>query len=357
MKLIDWYILKKFLSAFIFTVLILVAVVLVIDVTENIDKFHRNGATNGEIFKYYLNFVPWVANLITPITTFIATVFITAQLAGRTEIVAILSSGISFRRMLVPYMVGAVCIGALSFALAGWVIPNSNKSRTEFEMAYKGKADNNSLSNIHLQTRPNTFLYIRTYNNDANMGFDFSLEKVEGTEVVGKLIANRLTWNEDSSHWQYMNWQYREIDSLNETITKGRQMDTVLNIHPSDFETIYRAFDTMTMPELNREIDKIRSRGAQGVQTYLVEKWTRVSAPFAALILTFMGVIVSSRKTRGGAGLKIAVGFVISFLFIVSYIIGKTYAEAGSMDPAISVWIPNILFGSLSLIMYRYLPR
>ncbi|MEJ2003409.1 MAG: LptF/LptG family permease [Cyclobacteriaceae bacterium] len=357
MKLIDKYILKKFLSAFVFTMLILMAVIVVIDITEKLDKFGRSEATTWQIVGYYLDFIPWIANMITPIITFIATVFITAQMAGRTEIIAILSSGVSFRRMLFPYFIGASCIALTTFILSGWVIPNSNKSRTAFEMEHLGKDENGSLSNIHLQTRPNTYLYIRTYNNNSEMGFDFSLEKVEGTEMVGKLTANRMTWDSEGERWKLMNWKYRSIDSLKEKITEGREMDTVLNIVPADFETIYRAYDAMTFGELNDHIEKLISRGASGVQIYLVEKYTRYSAPFAVLILTFMGVIVSSRKTRGGAGLKIAIGFILSFLFIVFFLLGKTKAEAGSMDPAISVWIPNIIFAGISLIMYKYLPR
>ena len=357
MKLIDKYILKKFLSAFVFTVLILVAVIVVIDITEKLDKFGRSEATTWEIVNYYLNYIPWIANLITPITTFIATVFITAQMAGRTEIIAILSSGISFRRMLVPYFIGASCIAILSFFLSGWIIPNANKSATAFEMEHLGKAENASLSNIHLQTRPDTYLYIRTYNSNSDMGFDFTLEQLRGTEVIGKLSANRMTWDEEAQQWKLMNWKYRSIDSLKEEIREGREMDTVLNVHPADFETIYRAQNAMTIGELNEHIQKLISRGASGVQIYLVEKYTRYSSPFAVLILTFMGVIVSSRKTRSGAGLKIAIGFVLSFLFIVFFLVGKTQAEAGSMDPAFSVWIPNIIFAGISLIMYRYLPR
>ena len=357
MKLIDKYILKKFLSAFVFTMLILMAVIVVIDITEKLDKFGRSDATTWEIIGYYMDFIPWIANMITPIITFIATVFITAQMAGRTEIIAILSSGISFRRMMVPYLIGASCIALTTFILSGWVIPNSNKSRTAFEMEYLGKEESGSLSNIHLQTRPDTYLYIRTYNNNSDMGFDFSLEKVEGTEMVGKLTANRMTWIEDGQHWKLMSWKYRSIDSLKESITEGREMDTVLNIVPADFENIYRAYDAMTFRELNDHIEKLVSRGASGVQIYLVEKYTRYSAPFAVLILTFMGVIVSSRKTRGGAGLKIAIGFILSFLFIVLCLFGKTQAEAGSMDPAFSVWIPNIIFAGISIVMYKYLPR
>jgi len=357
MKLLDKYILRKLLSAFIFTMLILLAVIVVIDITEKLDKFGRSEATTLEIVGYYLDFVPWIANMITPIITFIATVFVTAQLAGRTEIIAILSSGVSFRRMLFPYLIGSCCIALTSFILSGWVIPNSNKSRTAFEMEHLGKDENGSLSNIHLQTRPDTYLYIRTYNNNSDMGFDFSLEKVEGTEMVGKLTANRMTWDAEKERWKLMNWKYRSIDSLKENITEGRELDTLLNIVPADFETIYRAYDAMTFSELNEHIAKLRSRGASGVQIYLVEKYTRYSAPFAVLILTFMGVIVSSRKTRGGAGLKIAIGFILSFLFIVFFLLGKTKAEAGEMNPAFSVWIPNIIFAGISAVMYKYLPR
>ncbi|TRX55962.1 YjgP/YjgQ family permease [Fulvivirga sp. M361] len=357
MKLIDRYILKKFLGAFVFTVLIIVSVILVIDVTEKTEKFVKAGVSTPQVIGYYMDFIPWIANFITPLTTFIATVFITAQLAGRTEIIAILSSGVSFKRLLVPYAIGACLIASVSFVLTGWVIPNSNKSRLAFEIEHLKSKFYFNKTNIHLQVAPNTYLYMRSYNNQSDVGYNFTLEKVEGTRLLSKLTANRITWDQELDKWKLTSWKTMSVDGMIETIEEGKNMDTTLAIHPSEFENDYRNYDGMTIDELDDEIDKLTLRGASNVEVYRVEKYTRFTSPFAILILTFMGVIVSARKTRGGAGFQIALGFFLSFLFILFFIMSKTVAEAGGLDPLVGVWIPNILFGSISLLMYKYVPR
>ncbi len=357
MKLIDKYILKKFLGAFVFTVLIIVSIILIIDITEKTEKFVKAGVTTGQIIGYYVDFIPWIGNFITPLTTFIATVFITAQMAGRTEIIAILSSGVSFRRMLVPYFIGALMIAAVSFVLTGWVIPNSNKSRLAFEIEYLKSKYYFDQTNIHMQVAPDTYLYMRSYNNQSDVGYNFTLEKVEGTQLLSKLSANRITWDDEKDKWQLTTWKKHEMQGMEEVIEQGKEMDTTLAIHPNEFENKYRNYDGMTINELNEEIRKLTMRGASNVEVYQVEKYTRFTSPFAILILTFMGVIVSARKTRGGAGFQIALGFFLSFLFILFFILSKTVAEAGGLHPMIGVWIPNIVFGGISLLMYKYVPR
>ncbi|MEP2774164.1 MAG: LptF/LptG family permease [Fulvivirga sp.] len=357
MKLIDKYILKRFLGAFIFTVLIICAVILVIDITEKTEKFVEAELETGQIIGYYLDFIPWIANFITPLTVFIATVFVTAKMAGHTEIVAILSSGVSFRRMLLPYFIGASMIAIASFFLTGWVIPNSNKSRVAFEVEYLKSKYYFDDVNIHMQVAPDVYLYMRSYNNQSNIGYSFTLEKMEGTQLLEKFSASRISWNRETEKWDITNWKRMTFDGMEETMEEGRKMDTTLAIHPSEFENDYRRYDGMTIDELNAHIDKLRMRGASNVEVYEVEKYTRFTSPFAVLILTFMGVIVSSKKTRGGAGFQIALGFFLSFLFIMFFILSKTIAEAGSLPPAISVWFPNILFGGISLLMYKYVPR
>lgn len=357
MKLIDKYILKKFLGAFIFTVLIIVSVILVIDITEKTDDFVEAQLETSQIVGYYLDFIPWIANFITPLTVFIATVFVTAKMAGHTEIVAILSSGVSFKRMLVPYLIGSTMIAIISFVLTGWVIPNSNKSRVAFEVAYLKSTYYFDKDNYHIQVAPNTYLYIRHYNNQSEVGRDFTIERVKDTKLLEKLSASSIKWDEEKSKWTLSNWKWHSITGDVEKIEEGREMDTTLAIHPSEFDNDYRSQDAMTIDELNEQIDKLKLRGASNVEVFQVEKYTRFTSPFAVLILTFMGVIVSSRKTRGGAGFQIALGFFLSFMYILLFIMSKTIAEAGSLDPAISVWFPNILFGGISMLMYRYVPR
>ena len=208
-----------------------------------------------------------------------------------------------------------------------------------------------------MQVAPDTYLYMRSYNNQSDVGYNFTLEKVEGTQLLSKLSANRITWDDEKDKWQLTTWKKHEMNGMEEMIEEGKEMDTTLAIHPNEFENKYRNYDGMTINELNDEIRKLSMRGASNVEVYQVEKYTRFTSPFAILILTFMGVIVSARKTRGGAGFQIALGFFLSFLFILFFILSKTVAEAGGLHPMIGVWIPNIVFGAISLLMYKYVPR
>ncbi len=368
MKLLDRYILKQFLSTFIFVVLILLAVISVIDVTEKADKYAKANLSVMQVLGYYADFLPWIAGLVTPITVFIATVYVTARLAGRTEIIAILSSGVSFRRLLAPYFTGAFLIASVSFYLNGWVIPNSNKTRLAFEMDYLNKAGNPNLRNIHLQIAPNTFIYIQSYNNLTDKGYQFTLEHFDNNRLIEKLTANRIEWDTAKSKWTLRDWKLKKIDKvfemvsqdsakITEQITSGLALDTTLIIHPKEFKNDYRKYDGLTISELDDYIQTLRSRGSAGIEVYAVEKYTRYASPFSIFILTFMGVIVSSRKSRGGTGFQIALGFLLSFIFILFFMMFRTFAEAGSMPPQISVWIPSIVFAILSLFMYKYVPR
>ena len=377
MKLLDKYILKSLLSTFFFVVLILLAVITVIDLTEKMDKFAKAGVTSGQIADYYLDYISWIGSFITPITMFIATVYVCARMAGHTEVIAALSSGVSFRRFLLPFLAGACIIGGISFFLNGWIIPDSNKSRLEFEVQYIKNKYYFDKRNIHIQVAPDIYLYLQSYNNNSHTGYHFSLEKFKDNRLIEKLTANRIEWDSTKQKWTLRDYKIRKIDRVFETIsrpespafqepklalsrdslTSGTNLDTALVIHPKEFESDYRKYDGMTMNELDTYIKTLKARGSTGVEVYEVEKYTRYSAPFTILILVFMGVIVSSRKSRGGTGLQIAVGFLLSFIFILFFTLFRTFAEAGSTPPIISVWIPNIIFGIISLGMYKYVPR
>lgn len=378
MKILDRYILKTLLSTFFFVVLILLAVITVIDLTEKMDKFAKAGVTSGEIAAYYLDYISWIGSFITPITMFIATVYVCARMAGHTEVIATLSSGVSFRRFMLPFLVGAAFIGAISFVLNGWIIPDSNKSRVEFEVQHIKNKYYFDKRNIHMQVAPDIYLYLQSYNNNSNTGYHFSIEKFKDNRLVEKLTANRIEWDTTKQKWTLRDYKIRKIDRIFETasipetapglqtnkqvlsrdsLTTGQSLDTALVIHPKEFESDYRKYDGMTLNELNDYIATLKARGSTGVEVYEVEKYTRYSAPFTILILVFMGVIVSSRKSRGGTGLQIAVGFVLSFIFILFFMLFRTFAEAGSTPPQIAVWIPNIIFAIISLGMYKYVPR
>jgi lipopolysaccharide export system permease protein len=378
MKLLDWYILKRFLSTFFFVVLILLAVITVIDLTEKMDKFAKAQVSAGNIALYYLDFIPWIGSLITPITIFIATVYVCARMAGHTEVVAILSAGVSFRRYLVPFFIGATVVAAISFILNGWIIPNSNKSRLAFELQYiKGKFYYDQ-RNIHMQIANNTYLYMQSYNNSSQVGYHFTMERFEDNRMIEKLSAKRIEWDSTKQKWKLRDWELKQVeavfqkgsnkeksvqtpDSLSVNsrpfLTEGERLDTTLVIHPKEFESDYRKYDGLTLTELNSYIKTLRSRGSTGVEAYEVEKYTRYSSPFTIFILVFMGAIVSSRKSRGGTGVQIALGFFLSFIFILFFTLFRTFAENGGWYPQISVWIPNIIFGIISLGMYKYVPR
>lgn len=378
MKLIDQYILKRFLSTFFFVVLILLAIICVIDLTEKMDKYTKNALNASQILGYYLDFLPWVGGLVTPITVFIATVYVCARMAGHTEVIAILSSGVSFRRMLLPYFIGAALIAGLSFWFNGWLIPNSNKDRLAFELQYLKSRFYFDKRNVHIQVAPDVYLYIQNYNNTVNTGYNFSIEKFEGLRLIEKLTANRIAWDSTKNKWTMHDWQLRKVDGIFEStlapeavagfdtnhtaktkdiVMSGTALDTTLVITPKEFENDYRKFDGMTINELQSYITTLKARGSTGVEAYEVELHTRYSSPFTIFILTFMGVIVSARKSRGGTGLQIALGFGLSFLFILFFMLFRTFAEAGSTPPQISVWIPNIIFGIISGLMYKYVPR
>lgn len=358
MKLLDKYILKKFLVTFFFVVLLCVLIICVIDFTEKNDDFIKNNVSIGSIlFDYYLNLIPFYANMLSPITVFIATVFVTAKLASHTEIIAILSSGVSFRRMLVPYIIGATMIGAVIFALLGWIIPNANKTRVAFEIKYIKNPFNYDARNIHMRVGPQTYVYMESYNNTANIGYKFALENIEGTTLKSKLTSDALAWDPDKKKWRIQDYTLRTFNGEKETLTYGKAVDTTLNLLPKDFASTFRLAETFTLPELNRFIAEKQARGAYDTDTYLVEKYERFSYPFAIIVLTIIGVILSSRKSRGGVGLQIALGFALAFVFIIFVIMSRSLAQVGDVPPWIASWIPLMIFSVIGAFLYKTVPR
>jgi len=358
LKLIDKYILKKFLTTFIFVVGLLVIIIVVIDFTEKNEKFIKNEVPGVMIFRYYLSFIPWVASLITPITVFITTVLVTTSLAVKTEIVAILAGGISFRRMMMPYLLGASLIALTSFYMNGWLIPDSNKFRINFEVTYLKKPYHHTERDMHFRIAEGDYLYIQRYNNRSEMGFKVTMEHFEGTKLKRKLTAKKIVWDSLSGKWRFDKWQLRIIHNFGETYSRGPSLDTLINILPADFDNKYQLFETMNMNELNDYIDLLKSRGAEDVVIYEIEKYIRYMMPFTAIILTLMGVSVSAEKSnRGGAGFKVALGFLIAFAFIIMFILAKAIAETGSTNPLIAIWIPNMIGIVIAVVLYRFVPK
>jgi len=357
MKKIDWYILSKFLKAFFFIVILLVAIVCIINLTEMNEKFIENRLGAEEIAGYYVNFAPYIANMITPITVFIAVVFVTSQLATHTEIIAMLSSGISFLRISRPYLIGSLFIAGLSFYFSGWIIPNSNKERIAFETTYLKKISSFSQSDIHMKVGPNSYLYVSTFNSNNNTGYDFTLETIEGTTLKAKLSARRLVWEEDSAYWSLDDWTLHTFDGMHETFSEGKRLDTVLTVKPKDLASEYMLYESLNMKELNKKISDLEMRGADNILDFRVEKYVRFMSPFTVIILTFIGLFISSKKSRGGSGFQIALGFFIAFIFIILFTFARSVADAGSWNPVLAIWMPNIVFSGVGIFLYKKVPK
>jgi len=362
-KLLDRYIIKQVLATFFFVMMILVAVIVVIDITEKVDKFNDHHLKLQQVVGYYLNFVPWISGLLTPIICFIAIVYVTSRMASHTEIVAMLSSGMSFLRLLLPYFIASSIIASLSFFFNGWIIPHSNRHRLEFEMQNFKSTYYFERRNVHIQAAPDVLLYMASFNNQTNMGYEFSLEKFQDNKLMEKLTAAYIQWDSVKMKWSLHSYNIKMVDKIFDINSKpppvqqGNVLDTTLIISPKDFENEEQKYDGMTIPELGKHIEQLRFRGSTGVETYEVERHIRFAAPCTTFVLVFMGVIVSSKKSRGGTGFQIALGFFLAFIFILFFTMTRTFAQTGSLSPIVAAWLPNSIFGLLSLIMYKYVPR
>lgn len=357
-KILDRYILTKFLTTYFFVVLILISIVLIITFSERNGNFIKSNVPPKLVLQYLLSLAPYLANLITPITVFIATVFVTSKLASHTEIIAILSGGVSYPRMLRPFMIGAAIVGILSFVLTGWVIPEANKFRVDFEIKYFDKQFNYTGRNVHFKVSPTHYVYLRSYDSRRDVGYGFTLEHIEDKEVKYKMSARELRWDSINNQWAANQWNLREFMGMHEKYRYQNIGDTMLtlNMKPSDFGNMKDHEQTLTLPELDAYIAELKMRGADNIPVYRIEKLVRYMSPFTAIILTFIGVILSSRKTRGGVGFQIALGFLIAFAFIILFIAARSNAR-GSETPILAIWTPNILFGIIGAFLYKFVPK
>jgi lipopolysaccharide export system permease protein len=358
MKILDLYILKKFLTSFFFVVILLVSVIVVIDITERLDDFLSIEAGFQTIMvDYYFNFIPYIANMLSPITIFIATVFVTARLAAHTEIIAILSAGVSFRRLLVPYLIGSSLVGIGTFFLIGWVIPKANKGRVDFENRYFEGTYSFDGRNVHMKIAPETYVYLESYNSSMNIGYQFTLETVRENQMIYKLKTDKITWDSTKQSWHMNLYTERTIHQGKETYKEGHKKDIKINLSPKDFGNSYMLHSTFTLPDLLKYIQELQDKGAENVNIYLVEKYERYTYPFAIIILTMIGVVVSARKSREGTGFQIAFGFMLAAVYILMVIVSRNFANVGDISPLVAAWIPNTLFTFIGFMMYRNVPK
>lgn len=359
MKKLDVYILGKFLGTFIFAIVLIISISVVFDMTEKLDNFFEtNAPLDAIVWDYYKNFIPYFANLFTPLFVFIAVIFFTSKMAYQTEIIAILSSGVSFKRMMYPYFLGAAIIAIFSFALGAYVIPPANKVRIDFENRYIKNRRETGMSNIHMQINPGLFVYMRRYSSFRESGDDFSLEEFDGKDLKLKISANTARYDTTNGKWILKNYVRRNFsDSSMVVLSQGAEMDTVLNMKPSDFKEERNLFETMNNIELNNYIKDQQSRGVGNIEPYLIEKYRRTASPFSAFILTLIGVSLASRKVRGGMGLHIGTGIALSFGYILFMTISTTFAINGNLSPLVAVWIPNFAFASIGAWLYVRAPK
>lgn len=349
MKLLDKYIIKKFLGTFVFSMSLIILIVVVFDISEKIDDFvGKEAPLKAIIFDFYFNYIPYIVNLFVHLFTFIAVIFFTSQMASRTEIVAILSSGISYRRFLFPYMLSATVIASLSLYLNNYVIPHATQKRIAFEDKYIRDEYHNNDRNIHKQISPGNYIYMERFNSDENTGYKFSIEKFSKGKLFYKLMAENIRWDSVKSNWTINNYYIRYIDGMDEYIKKGIKTDTTLAFTPKEFGRKDNTVETMDYDELTAYIESERLKGADNIESYEIVNYRRFAFPFATFILTLIGVSIASRKIRGGIGMHIGLGIAISFTFIMLMQISTTFAAGGLVSPLIAVWIPNILFSFLA---------
>ncbi|HTF81132.1 MAG TPA: LptF/LptG family permease [Cytophagales bacterium] len=356
-KTIDKYIIKKILTSFVFITSLLIAVICIVDYTEKSDEF-VNLDLGFIVMNYFVYFIPYMANLVSPLLVFITTVFVTARLASHTEIIAILSSGVSYKRMLWPYVVASSVIGALTFVLIAWYLPGFNKKRLDFEIKYYKNQYSFGKRNYITQVRPGEYLYIESYNNDNKTGYGFTWEKHDslGEKLLYKYKASFIKWDTTKNKWRLEGVEYRSFMGDKEVYRQLPPFDTTLVLTSADFESKYMEHEKLTITELDDKIATYKLRG-ELFESYEIEKYERYAYPFAIVILTTIGVIVSSRKVRGGAGLQIALGFVLAFVYIFFVFMGRTIASSGGIPAMLSAWIPNIIFGIIGFALYWRVPK
>jgi len=358
MKILDLYIIKKFLGTFFFTIVLIISLAIVIDITEKLDDFLEGDITLYEIlFVYYINFIPYYINLFMFLFVFISVVFFTSKMAMNSEIISILGNGISFNRMMFPYFISALILAALSYGLTNFVIPPANKTRIDFENKYVWGTYYTGERNIHRQISPGVYMYMESFNINTNIGNKFALEHFEGTKLKSKLIAKRIKWDSTKVKWTAQNYYIRKIGKHKDIIIKGKSLDTALNIQPIDFQRRDTDKATMDYYQLNNFIDEITLRGESNVNSYLLEKYQRVAFPFSTFILTLIGVSLSSRKSKGGTGLNIGIGLFFSFAYIFLMRVTEQFTLKGGLPPMLAAWTPNIIFLIIGIFFYRIAPK
>jgi lipopolysaccharide export system permease protein len=360
-KIIDLYIIRKFLGTFFFSLVAILTIAVVFDFAEKVDNFMQNHApVKAIIVNYYFNFIPYFATLFSPLFVFIAVIFFTSKMAINTEIIAILNSGMSFKRLMWPYFLSSLVIAIFTFTLTNFVIPHANLVRMAFEDKYYHSTPYRfgSVLEFHRQVYPNIYAYMEYYDPSSQQGRNFSLERFDDNgHLLSKMMANQVRWDTTLRKWSVFDYYVRDMDGNKESIRHGIRIDTVLTFTPDNFARDPGIVGTLTFRQLNDYIDLLKLQGSEELKLYMIEKHRRNSTSFAVFILTLIGVSLSSQKIRGGIGMQIGIGLALSFSYILFMQFSSQFSLKGDLDPMIAIWIPNFLYAIIALFLYRIAPK
>ena len=356
---IDVYIVRKFITTFFVALLLIIGIVIIFDISEKIDNFvSKEAPLKAIIFDYYLNFIPYFMNMFSPLFIFITVIFFTSKMAADSEIVAILSCGISFHRMMVPYVFSATLIALLSLCLNLFVIPEANKTRLQFEDKYIKSRFASVGRNVHYQTAPGEFVFAESFSSWNKTAYRFTIERIEDSKLVSKISAESATYDTLNGSWRLKKYFIRDFNAdMTDRIRSGKQLDTTIALSVDDFYLTEKTVETLTYDELNQLIDVQKMRGDANVKFAQIEKNTRFALPFSAFILTIMGVALSSKKRRGGIGWNIGIGIALAFTYILFLRFSQMFVHTDTLPPAIALWLPNVVFTFIAGYLYKIAPK
>lgn len=352
MKKLDLYIIRKYLGTFFFSIVLILSVAIVFDLTEKMDDFFENQLTWKQIIsEYYIHFIPYYGNMFSSLFIFISVIFFTSKLAGNSEIIAMTAAGVSFHRLMRPYWICATLLCLLSFWMSGWVIPPASKKMLSFTDQYISHFSNSHARNIQLEVEPGTILYIESFQIRTNMGYRTSLEHFEGKTLRSRITADRIRYD-SLDHWHLEQYTRRDFEDLKETLTRGTRLDTILDVLPEELLYTAENAEMMTNPELYRYIGRLQQRAAGNDEAFLIEWHKRWASPIAAFIMTLLAVCMSCRKVRGGMGKNLGIGLALSAAYILFSTISTTFCVSGTMSPWVAAWMPNIVFLAIGIFLY-----
>lgn len=361
LKLLDRFIIGKYLGTFFYALCVFVLIIIIFDLSEKLDNFLENDLSLWEVISgYYAGSIPYYLNLLSPLINFIAVIFFTAKMADQTEIVPILSGGVSFNRFLFPYFISASIIFLITLATNIYMLPYTNRVMNDFTNTYiKRKADIANRNNIHMRLDSNTVVYLETFDNKTKIGYKFNLDKFSDDDLNMKLVAEQITWDSLSRSWKISNFSERHINGLRETMVYGGTSvkDTVLDMDPNDFSPYDNVYQNISTTDLAAKIEKEKVRGAGVMADLRFEYYKRFLHPLSAYVLTLIGVALSSRKVRGGVGLPLGIGIFLSFIYIVLNQFAQMFATKGGFPPLIAVIFPTLFFGALGMYLLYKAPK